>query len=181
MGKVPMMGGMPLSVLGSVPSFGVLFENYAVSNEDGTRQVFGANWMAMIIKANTGHTLTGLKLPLFRVLDPGDVTVSIQALSGGDPDGTDLSVITFDAVDRLGIVEPPVPLVAIVMPPVVLTVTVSYAIVIRAQGDASNLVGWNLDGSTPGYTDGNREDSADSGASWSAQAADFCFEEYGHL
>lgn len=155
-------------------------ELYLVSNQDGSRNVFGANWMAMIFKANTGFTLTGLKLPLFRTGTPGTVTISIQALSGGDPDGTDLSVTTIDG-DALGTIDvTQANLIEVSMPAVVLGTGVSFAIVIRNTAGAGNTINWNTDDSSPTYTDGNREDSANSGNTWTAQTGtDMCFEAYG--
>lgn len=165
-----------------VTGFTTKFEEYPVSNEDGSRNVFGASWMAQIFKANTGHTLNGLKLPLFKTGDPGDIIISIQALSGGDPDGTDLSVVTLSD-SRLGTTDPPTSLLDISMPAVVLSVGVSYAIVIRAPaGSSGNTVNWNSDDSSPTYSDGNREDSSNNGNTWTAQTGtDFCFEDWGFV
>lgn len=167
-----------MTTLGS-DGFTTKFEEYPFSNEDGNTNVFGATWMAMIFKANTGHTLNALKLPLFKTGSPGDATISIQALSGGDPDGTDLSVVTLGE-DRVLTVDPPLALTLITMPAVVLSVGVSFAIVFRVlAGSSGNVFHWMHDGSTPTYADGNREASSDSGASWSAQTEDMCFEEWG--
>lgn len=177
------MVGVPLNkvtmVMGGNASFGSKFEEYLLSNADGTAAFDGAVWAAQVFKANTGHTLTGLKLPLFfDGGDPGLVTVSIQALSGGDPDGTDLSVATFQAVQRLPAVAGS--LTPISMPPVVLAVGVSFGIVVRCA--SGNSIKWELDGSTPGYTDGQHERSTDSGAAWTADTAkDFCFSEWGFV
>lgn len=179
------MVSVPLNrVTTMMPSTGFTtkFEEYPVSNEDGSRNVFGASWMAQIFKANTGHTLNGVKLPLFKTGSPGDIDISIQALSGGDPDGTDLSLATISDA-RLGTIDPPTALVEISMPAVALAVGVSFAIVIRATGgSAGNTVNWNTDDSTPTYADGNREDSANSGNTWTAQTGtDMCFEEWGFV
>lgn len=155
-------------------------ETYAIANEDESVNVFGINWMAQVFKANTGFTVTGLKLPLFRTLVPGEITVSVQALSGGDPDGTDLSVAKFDGL-LLPFVGTPTPLFPITMPTTVLTTGVSYAIVVRAlAGTAGNTINWASDGSSPTYADGQRESSANSGNTWTAiPADDMCFEIYG--
>lgn len=168
------------TVMGGASGFTTKFEEYPVSNEDGSRNVFGSNWMAMLIKATPGYTLNGLKLPLFKTGDPGDITISIQKLSGGDPDGTDVSVATLSD-SRLGTTDPPTTLVDITMPAVVLAADEEFAIVIRATGgSAGNTVNWNTDDSSPTYADGNREDSANSGATWTAQTGtDMCFETWG--
>lgn len=161
----------------SVPSFGTQFEKYVIANADSNAAFDGAVWAGMIFKANTGHTLTGVKLPLFADGGtPGDVTVGIQALSGGDPDGTDLSVQTFPGSQlptSAGTMK------EISMPPVVLAVGVSFAIVVRAE--SGNSVKWESDGSAPSYADGSKERSTDSGAAWTASAPDHIFEEWGFV
>lgn len=165
-------------MMGGDAGFTTKYEEYPASNQDASRNVFGANWMAMLFTPGTGHTLNGLKLPLFRTgTTMGEITVSIQALSGGDPDGTDLSVAKFS-----GLVLPTTSAVKIIsMPATLLTVSVQYAIVIRAAGgDASNTVNWDTDDSSPTYAGGNREDSANSGNTWTAQTGtDMIFEEWG--
>lgn len=160
---------------GMASSFTTKFEEYAISNADGNAAFSGAVWAAQVFKANTGHTLTGLKLALFADGgDPGTITMSIQGISGGDPDGTDLSVTTLPGSK--------VPTTAgtfteIAMPPVTLAIGVSFAIVIRVP--TGNSLKWENDGSTPSYADGQGERSTDSGAAWTAQATDFIFEDWG--
>lgn len=156
------------------------FQEYPISNQDSSRNVFTVNWMAMIFKVATSHRLTQVVLPLFKTGSPGNVSVSIQALSGGDPDGTDLATPTVIPDSALGTANP-APMKVIQMSGVNLTATVSYAIVVRSDaGDASNTVNWNTDDSSPTYSDGNREDSGNSGNTWTAQTGtDMCFEEWG--
>lgn len=164
----------------SVPSGGSAFESYDIANKDGDASRFGASWLAQIFKANTGHTLDQIVLWLWRTGSISTMTVSIQALSGGDPDGTDLVSFNFDGNALLDTTQKKI---IMNVPPTVLSVGVSYAIVVRlAGGDASNKFHWAVDGSTPTYTDGNQETSADSGATWTAvSTVDFCFEERGFV
>ena len=60
-----------------------------------------------------------------------------------------------------------------------LTAGTMYAIVLSAaSGDASNLVRWRNDSTSPAYTDGGRAYSSDSGSSWAADTTrDYIFEE----
>jgi len=159
---------------GSV-SFGTKYENH-ITGADSTASFSGATWAGQIFKANTGHTLTGIKLELFADGgDPGLVTIGIQALSGGDPDGTDLSAITFEGAL--------LPIIAgtykeITMPPTVLSVGVSYAIVARCV--TGNPVKWRQQ-TTGAYGDGNKERSTDSGGTWTASGPDHMFEEWGFV
>lgn len=163
----------------SIAVGGTLFESYDIANTDGDASRFGASWLAQIFKANTGHTLDEIVLWLWRTGTIGQITVSIQALSGGDPDGTDLTSISFDGM----LLGTSVVKVIMNVPPAVLSVGVSYAIVVRlAGGDASNKFHWAVDGSSPTYTDGNQETSPDSGATWTAvTTVDHCFEERGFV
>lgn len=163
--------------MGGDSGFTTKYEEYAASNQDSTRNVFGINWMAMLFTPATGHTLNGLKLPLKRTLNPGQITVSIQALSGGDPDGTDLSVATIEE-SRLDTTSK---VIVIAMPAVLLTVSTQYAIVVRAlAGTSGNTIDWDTDDSSPTYAGGNREDSANSGNTWTPQTGtDMIFEEWG--
>lgn len=159
--------------------FTTKYEEYAASNQDQERIFFGAAWQAMLFTPATGHTLNGVKLAIYRVGDCGEVDVSIQALSGGDPDGTDLS-LTKVPQSRLALTSPQV--VEISMPAILLVVSTQYAIVVRAPdgADSSNAVIWDSDGSSPTYAGGHREDSANSGNTWTAQTGvDFIFEEWG--
>lgn len=180
--RVPLMGNRLATVMGGSAGFTTKFEQYAISNADGSTNVFTINWMAQVFKANTGHTLNGLKLPLFRTgTTGGEVSISIQALSGGDPDGTDLSLYKFDS-QILGTSAPGV-FKEYSMPAVALAVGVSYAIVIRQDGgDGSNTINWESDASTPTYSDGQREISGNSGNTWTADTTDdHCFEDWGFI
>ncbi len=158
--------------------FTTKYEEYAASNQDTTRGIWGVNWAAQLFTPAAGHTLNGVKLALFRTGNPGQTTVSIQALSGGDPDGTDLSLATIEEA-RLDVTSA---VIEVSMPAVLLTVSVQYAIVVRALSapDGSNQVEWDEDSSTPTYAGGNLETSGNSGSTWSAQSGvDEIFEEWG--
>lgn len=168
---------MKLPTMAGAGGLSQKFQFYPASNRDASREVFGAFWMAQLFTVTTGHTLTHLFLPLYRVLSPGTVTVSIQGVSGGDPDGTDISVGSFDGDTILGVA--PSAIIELHIPSVLLTAQ-QYAIVIRNGAGAGNLVAWDEDASSPTYGGGSRSDSSDSGASWTPQTGnDFIFEEWG--
>lgn len=163
------------TVTGGAPGAGQTKYEELIITPDSSGEASGAVWLAQIFKANTGHTLTGVKLMLFADDEIGTVTVAIQALSGGDPDGTDLSTSTINTTSLPATATGA--LTEISMQPVVLSVGVSYAIVVRSNADG---VKWESDGSTPGYADGNKERSVDSGGTWVANTAvDQMFEEWG--
>lgn len=155
------------------------WQEYPISNFDSRRDVFGAFWMAQLFTVATAHRLTQLVLPLSRTGSPGTVRISIQAISGGDPDGTDLSFLDIDG-DLLQTPGGPSVMQTFQLPGTNLSVA-QYAIVIRATGgSAGNTINWDTDDSSPTYGGGSRTDSADSGASWSpVTGTDMCFEEWG--
>lgn len=166
------------TVMGGGSSFTTKYEEYAASNQDTVREFFAATWCAQGFTPSTGHTINGVKLALFREGTIGVVTVSIQADSGGDPDGTDLSVSTFPGMDlplTTSVVK------EISLPAVVLSVSTLYHIVIRlAGGDSSNSVSWDEDSSAPTYAGGSRNDSGNSGNTWTPNTGvDMIFEEWG--
>lgn len=167
---VPTMSG------GAASSFTTKYQNY-IATFDANSEFSGAVWMGQIFKVAITHTLTGIKLPLFNDGTKGITTISVQALSGGDPDGTDITVTTFNEVNLP--TSGAGALVEIPMPPVVLTATISYGIVLRSTGSGTK---WESDGSSPTYTDGQRERSTDSGGTWTAlSTVDMGFEEWGFV
>lgn len=164
--------------MGADAGFTTKYEEYPASNQDTVREFFAAAWQAQGFTPASGHTLNGVKLPLFREGTIGEVTVSIQADSGGDPDGTDLSLTTFPGMD-LPLTSSTVRFIS--LPAVLLTVSTLYHIVVRlAGGDSSNSISWDEDSSTATYAGGSRNDSANSGNTWSPQTGvDMIFEEWG--
>lgn len=167
------------TVMGGDAGFTTKYEEYAAANQDTVREFFANFWAAQGFTPGTGHTLNGVKLPLFREGTIGEVSVSIQADSGGDPDGTDLSLATFPGMD--------LPLTSAVklisLPAVTLTVSTLYHIVVRlAGGDGSNSINWDEDSSSPTYAGGSRNDSSNSGSTWTPNTgSDFIFEEWGFV
>ncbi len=158
-----------------------MYENYNV-NDDSSNNVYGVNWYAQTFTPSVAHTITSVKLKLYRVgTTPGNVTVSIRATSGGHPilpdlcsgtiNGNSLTTntsgnwyeITFTSGYNL-------------------SASTMYAIVVRATGGTfSNYIGWRRSTSA-GYAGGCREDSGTSGAdgTWTSHTTrDMMFEEWG--
>lgn len=166
-----------LAMMMSEPSFTTKFEELIIT-ADSNAELAGAVWIAQSFKANTAHTISGVKLMLFHDGTPGILTVSIQALSGGDPDGTDLTVATLDesVLPTTALGE----LTEIALPPVALALDSLNAIVLRSTSSAG--MKWEADGSSPAYADGNKERSTDSGAAWTAATGvDQMFEDWGFV
>ena len=168
-----------LATILSTAASGNLQENYIVG-DDTTRQFFGVFWTGQTFTPASSHTLTLVKLLMNRVLLPGTVQVSIRATAAGVPTGGDIAVAsTFDG-DLLP-ADPATVWRNVNMIPVSVTASTKYAIIVRATGgDASNLIGWRLDGSSPTYAGGARVDSSNSGGAWAEAATDdMMFAEYG--
>lgn len=158
---------------------GNLQENYIV-NDDAERDFFGVFWTGQTFTPATAHTLGAVKLKVARILIPGIITVSIRATSGGLPTGADLAVGTFDG-DLLNAKPTYIERLVSMVVPVALSVSVKYAIVVRAlTGDASNLISWREDVTAPTYAGGERVDSVNSGSTWTnVTGDDMWFAEYG--
>lgn len=168
-----------LSTVLSTVGQGNLQENYIV-NDDGERDFFGVFWTGQTFTPAVGHTLGAVKLKVARILIPGIITVSIRATAAGLPTGADLAVGTFDG-DLLNAKPTYIERLVSMTVPVALSGAVVYAIVVRAlTGDASNLISWRRDATSPTYAGGERVDSVNSGSTWTnVTGDDMWFAEYG--
>lgn len=158
------------------------YENY-----DGTENsdliMYQVYWHAQTFTVGaTAHTITSVKLKLWKDGNPGTFTVSIRAVDGsGHPTGSDLTSGTIDGntftTDGNGAWY------EITFTEYTFLANTKYAIVCRAlNGSYSphNDVVWR--GVNPGgYADGNSEQSNDSGGTWSDTGRDNAFEVWGNL
>lgn len=158
----------------------LLYEYYNTGVNDYV-YVYNAVWVAQTFTVGiTGHRITSIKLEAHRVGSPGTLTVSVRATDGnGHPTGEDLTSGTINA-NTFGVNFPgswyEVTLTSCILEP-----NTKYAIVYRAlTGNGANHVRLEGDKTTPSYGGGNREDSSDSGGSWSSNTGfDFMFEVWG--
>lgn len=166
----------PLVVSAASPS---IYESY--NEGDGTADyVYGLLYSAQTFTTTEAHTVTDIRVKVYRVGSPGDLTAAIHDVDeAGDPTGSPLTAGTINAnvittgtsgvwytvtVDELG-----------------LEAETQYAIVLSAQAgiSTSHCVRWRYD-ATGEYADGSRYESVNGGVSWSAQAAhDYMFEIWG--
>jgi hypothetical protein len=152
------------------------------TNDDWRWVLYGSAWKAQTFTVGaSGHTVTSVKLKFWRIGNPGTVTVSIRATDvDGHPTGSDLTSGTIDGntftTDSNGAFY------EISLAEYTLTAGTKYAIVVRATGGGiSDQVWWRLDASSPTYTGGNSEYSADSGGSWTSILTwDCMFEVWGN-
>jgi hypothetical protein len=158
-----------------------MYEHYN-TGDDNHAWLYGTTWVAQSFTPSAAHTITSVKLKLFRVGSPGTVTVSIRATDGsGHPTGGDLCSGTTNATTLTN--SAPGEWREITLGSGYgLSAGTTYAIVVRVTGgDASNYVWWRMDGSSPTYGGGMYLLSFNSGSSWTSGASyDLMFEEWGN-
>ena len=138
-----------------------LYEHYNTGDVVTGGEAWGSIWHAMTFTTGTTkHTVTSVKLKLYRNGLPGTVTVSIRATSDGTPTGGDLTSGTTNGdaftTDTGGAWY------EITMPSYDLSINTMYAIVVRAPSAGSHVT-WRADGS---FTSGKRWVSVNSGSTW---------------
>jgi hypothetical protein len=136
----------------------------------------GNDWAAQTFTPAVTHYASKCKILLYRIDNPGTVTVSIKAVDGSNhPTGADLCSGTTNGNTLDGTWRE-----ITFTTSALLTAGTMYAIVVRCSGSIPNYVQWYQDSTSPPYTGGNSEISADAGASWTAQTRDCMFEEWGY-
>jgi hypothetical protein len=161
-----------------------VYESYN-AGDDSSNNVYGANWYAQTFTPGVAHTIKSVKLKLYRVGSPGNVTVSIRATSSGHPAGSDLcsGIINGNGLTTntsgawyeitLGSGYN-------------LSASTQYAIVVRAPSGTyppspANYLVWRRDASSPTYGGGCREGSTNGGSTWTSRTdRDMMFEEWGN-
>lgn len=157
---------------------------YYDSGDDNDIECWDVNyWIAQTFTPSTSHKITKVKLLLYRVGDPGTLTVAIRATSSGKPTGSDLCSGTTDG-DTLPIGSPYAWREIEFSSSYNLVASTQYAIVVRgASGvDVNNCVSWRVDSTSATYTGGNSLISTDGGSNWSISGMsgwDMLFEEWG--
>jgi len=156
-----------------------MFEHYNVG--DDTDALFYANtWLSQTFTPSKKHTITSLRLKLFREGLPHDLTVSIQATSEGVPNGEDLCVAEIDGDTLTEDAEGE--WYKITFENRVVLDVVQYAVVCRAlEGVEFNAVLWRENQTESSYIGGSKVYSDDSGDTWEImEPEDFMFEEWGY-
>jgi hypothetical protein len=153
---------------------------YYIINDDSYDTANLTRWLAQTFTVGaTGHSITSVKLKMFRIISPGTVTVSIRATSSGHPTGSDLTVGTINGnlltTNSNGLWY------EIALTEYKLSANVKYAIIVRGSAGGSNAVCWRCDAFGSIYPGGNREWSINSGDTWtSGTDSDFMFEVWGY-
>jgi len=153
-----------------------LYEYYN-TGDDSSYPVYGVYWRAQTFTVGaTGHTVSSVKLKLWRFGNPETVMVSIRATDGsGHPTGSDLTSGTINGnmlADAF-----PGQWYEIALVEYSLSANTKYAIVVRAlSGNTNNYANWNADRSSSTYAGGNIEYSSNSGGTWGSGSSDAIFE-----
>ena len=156
-----------------------LYEHYN-TGDDNEKSFCSSSWLAQTFTPSAAHTITSVKLLLYRVGLPGTVTVSIRATDAdGEPTGGDLCSGTTDG-NTLPTASPYEWREITLGAGYDLVASTKYAIVARApNGDSSNMVYWRQDETYPTYAGGSLAFSSDSGSTWKLYAIDLMFEDWG--
>lgn len=167
---------IPFFSVNAVPT---MYEN-SQTFPGGSSAVYATGWKAQTFTVGaTAHTVTSVVLRMARVGSPGILTVSIRDTDvNGHPTGSDLTSGTIDANGFTTAGD----WYEIVLTEYALSANTKYAIVCRALSAVypTSYVNWRQDSTNP-YAGGNRENSVDSGGTWtSTGGTDFTFEVFGN-
>jgi hypothetical protein len=157
-----------------------MFEYYNTGGD--TQHPFRTNvWPAQTFTPQIAHTITKVKLKLYRQGSPTGGHIALRATdASGHPTGANLAVCNFDP-STITTDYPGQWYEFTFSSSYGLSADTKYAIVAYTDtGDNSNRLYWRCDSSSPTYTGGCEELSVDSGVSWTTYIAhDYLFEEWG--
>jgi len=162
----------------TTPTTGTLREKYN-TGDDSAGDVRWYYWHAQTFTAESSHSVCSVKLKVYRLGSPGDLTVSLRAIdTAGHPTGPDLAVGTIDGNALTTNDGGEWREINFTASYTVIAGT-KYAIVVRAPaGGGGKVVKWFHDEAGT-YAGGNRETSADSGSTWGSDLiTDYMFEVY---
>jgi len=156
-----------------------LYEYYNIS-DPALASLWGDFWQGETFTPRDAHTGTSVKLVMYRVGNPGTVTVSERATDvDGLPTGEDLCSGTTDG-DTLPTEYSGEKREVTLGAGAALSDGTKYAIVVRAlAGDVDNYVRWRFKSPAP-YPRGAHVFSSDAGVTWEEDMSrDMMFEEWG--
>lgn len=155
------------------------FEHY-ITDDDNTDFMAGNAWVGQTFTPSIPHTITSVKLKLYRIGSPGTLTVGIRATSSGKPTGADLCSGTIDGngltTDTAGAWYE-----ITFGAGTSLSVGTMYAIVGRALDGtiSTDEVRWRVDRTSSTYSGGTEVYSTNGGSIWYIDTYDNMFEEWG--
>lgn len=172
--------GLAMALAIATPALAAsIYESYN-TGDDAQGSIYGNRWRVQTFTPSVAHTISSVRLMLFRENSPGTITVGIRATSGGQPTGPDLCSGTTDG-DTLPTGSPYEWREITFTSGYGLSASTQYAIVVRAPtGDVNNCAWWRVDASSPTYGGGNSLYSDDGGTNWIVLTSDSMFEEWGN-
>jgi len=156
-----------------------LYEYYNISDA-ALASLEGAFWQGQTLTPRAAHTVTSVKLLMYRHGSPGTVTVAVKAVDGaGLPTGADLCSGTTSG-DTLPVDYGGEWREVTLGAGAALSAATKYAIVVKAAaGDGNNYVRWRYKSPGP-YPRGAHVFSSDGGTTWEEDTSrDLMFEEWG--
>ncbi len=157
----------------------VTLRDYYITGDDDIRGGSATTWYGQTFTPSENYLITSVKLLLYKVGDPGTITVRIRATTTGVPSGSDLtsgttsgtSLTTNTAGEWREIT---------LSTSIYLKNGITYAIIITSSLNPTPGVIWRVDASSPTYSGGSLVVSTDSGSAWAAETGkDFMFETWG--
>lgn len=161
----------------------VLYTGYNIGdNEDGHHTIYPDYQEGQSFMVHVPLHITSVKLKVFRVGSPGNITVAIQkGDADGEPDGVDLGTKAVNC-DAISDASPGEWVTWTFASSIAIEPWTTYCIVVRDGVDYSNCIKWRNDGSSPIYQRGKLLYSSNAGASWSSSIADdYMFEVWGQV
>ena len=158
------------------------YQSYA-TGDDSAVDIYGENWYAQSFTTNDAYYITSVRLKIYRVGNPGTLTVSIRAADVlGAPSGSDRTSGTINAnTITTGTGGAWYEIEFSSQWP--LQANTQYTIVVRAvAGDSSNYVCWRFDDGDATYANGTYVSSSNSGMGWATDTdSDFMFSTWGEV
>jgi len=149
------------------------------TGDDAAHSTYGNSWKAQSFIPEFSYDVFSVNLKLYKTGNPGTLTASIKETDGnGRPIGDDLcngtlvgTTLTTDTGGEWREI--------IFDSPYSLSENTKYSIVVRVEGNSSNIVYWRADSTSPTYIGGIALGSSNAGSSWyDMPASDCMFESY---
>lgn len=154
-----------------------LYESYDTGDDTTKGAIFGPGWRGQTFTPAISHTITSVKVKIFRTGSPGTVNFGVYATSAGKPTGATLCTGTLDGNS---LPTTTTTLTEVALSGALLTAGTMYAIVFSAPSGANSSNAISLRVKAAGtYAGGSYIFSSNSGSSWSTDAGDIVFDEYG--
>lgn len=152
---------------------------YYTTGDDIALWIASTQWLGQSFTPKVDHNLVGFKFKIYRGGSPGIVSVYVYRTdSSKKPTGPILSSGSIDG-DSLPLVAT---WIACEVTPIKLESGVQYAVVLKTEKVAPDLLDWRCDVSSPTYPGGTLVYSTTQGATWGLLSTyDLMFEEWGQV